>query len=78
MQTYNKDLDQEQIGRRRRWWIAVNDYITGQILMHDEYTIAHMKSGDVFPLNFKGRHCGVNASLQRRYYITFSALVKPE
>ena len=76
MQTYNKQLDEEQISRRRRWWIPVDNYIMGQVLMHEDYTVSHYKSGDVFPLGFRGRHVGVNASVQDRYYITFSALVK--
>ena len=76
MQTYNKELDPEQIGRRRRWWIPVNDWTTGHVLQHEDYTVAHYKSGDVFPLGFEGRHVGVNASLVDRYYITFSALAK--
>lgn len=76
MQTYNKGLDAEQIKRRRRWWIPVNDWIPGHMLQHEDYTVAHYKSGDVFPLGFQGKHVGVNASLTNRYYITFSALAK--
>ena len=76
MQTYNKRLEGEEIRRRGRWWLSVNDYITGQAIMHEEYVIAHMKSGDVFSLDYKGEHCGVNASLDYRYYVTFSALTK--
>lgn len=74
LQTFSKNLDAKEYGRRRRWWIPVDNYILGQCMMHEDYIIAHYCSGDVFPLDFNGRHCGVNASIQPRYYITFSAL----
>ena len=76
MQTYSQNVEQEDLGRRKRWWIGVDNWILGQCLMHSEYTVTHFKSGDVFPLNFNEEHVGVNASLEPRYYITFSALVK--
>jgi len=74
MQTYSKKIKKQHTDRRRRWWIAVDDYIPGQVVMHDDYIIAHYKSGDVYSVNFKKKHCGVNASVKDRYYITFTAL----
>jgi len=76
MQTYNKSLNDDEITRRRRWWIAVDDWMPGHILQHEDCTVSHYKSGDVFPFVFQNKHVGVNASLTDRYYIIFAALTK--
>jgi len=74
MQSYSKKISKNDQLRKRRWWIPVDDYITGQVMMGKDYTLAHYKSGEVFPLHFNGLHCGVNASTFPRYYIAFTAL----